>query len=1004
MESWSNQLNVPALLHHEVQLRLERVLQAVSTIDESLWSSQSRDIFIRILTGSEFIANAIIQQPELLLLWLESHNNAGVECVAAYPATTDHYFDLQAKLLRTEFSALKSEQAKLDCLMQTLRIIRRRKMLEIAWNDISGSATVEQTLLALSSLADQSVQLALSSLESVFHLRYGVPLTEEGKPQSLIVIAMGKLGGRELNFSSDIDLIFAYPEVGSFNNKKSLSYAVYFERLAQALIKSLHTATAQGFVFRVDMRLRPYGDSGPLVMTLDSMEEYYQNQGRHWERYALIKARIIAGDREAGQSFVQMIQPFVYRRYLDYDSFESLRDMHAMIKREVSRKGLQHNLKLGAGGIREVEFIGQTFQLLRGGRETLFQSVSILDVLQKLSQTDYLESGAAQKLIESYLFLRQNENFLQEYDDKQIHAVPDTKESWQRMAFLLHQKSAEVYQCLLQQHRDIVHEIFQQVFTLKDAQGTQQNSTLTHEQFSFMWMSDLDKNNNYALHSTSGLEHAREVLKEAGFNDLDTVINMLQGLRNGRVYHSISHRGRARLDKLMPLVLVESTEIDNEKYDSGSTLLRVIRLLEAIAGRSAYLALLTENPSAREQVVKLCAVSPWIAEFLTLHPILLDELLDIQSLYDFLNQQALGQELSLRLASLDVDDLEQQMETLRHFKQSRTLKVATTDIAELMPLMEVSAHLTAIAETTVNAALNIAWYQVSARYGKPCVMEQAVTGLSGFAIIAYGKMGGIEMGYSSDLDLVFLYDSSQLTRMTEGPRAVETSLFFSRLAQRVVHIVTTRTSSGMLYEVDTRLRPNGSAGLLVSSIEAFEEYQQTQAWTWEHQALVRARAVAGDPKIVKRFNTLRQGILCQPRDPEKLGQEVCTMRERMRTELGSKDKSLFHLKQDRGGIADIEFIVQYALLRWAHDFPELIEFTDNIRQIQTMKATGLVTAKDADGLIAAYQLYRSAAHRLTLQQKKTMVDINQFTDTRERVSQLWDHWIRDGHLFKESAN
>ncbi|VAW76970.1 Glutamate-ammonia-ligase adenylyltransferase [hydrothermal vent metagenome] len=995
MESWLNQINsVPVLLRHAVQLRLERVLQAVSTIDENFWSSQSRDIFIRILTGSEFIANAIIQQPELLLLWLESHNNVEIKYVASYPATTDDYFDLQEKTVTTEISNISSEQAKLEHLMHALRVIRRRKMLEIAWNDISGSATVEQTLLALSSLADQSVQLALTSLELVFHTRYGIPLTKEGNPQSLIVVAMGKLGGRELNFSSDIDLIFAYSETGSFNGKKSLSYAVYFERLAQALIKCLHTATAQGFVFRVDMRLRPYGDSGPLVMTLDSMEEYYQNQGRHWERYALIKARIIAGDREAGQCFVKMIQPFVYRRYLDYDSFESLRDMHAMIKGEVSRKGLQHNLKLGAGGIREVEFIGQTFQLLRGGRETLFQSVSILDVLQKLAQTEYLEPGAAQQLIESYLFLRKNENFLQEYDDKQIHAVPDTEEAWQRMAFLLQQKSLELYQQLLQQHRDAVHEIFKRVFTLKEEQDTQQVATSIRDKLSFMWMSDLDKNNSFDQPSANGVAHARKMLNDMGFDDLDTVLNMLQGLRNGRVYHSISNRGRARLDKLMPLVLVESTEIDSEKYDFSSTLLRVIRLLEAIAGRSAYLALLTENPGARAQVVTLCAI-PWIADFLTLHPILLDELLDIQNLYGFLNQQALGQELTLRLASLDVDDLEQQMETLRHFKQSRVLKVATTDIAELMPLMEVSAHLTSIAEITLNAALNIAWYQVSARYGKPRVLGQAVTGLSGFSIIAYGKMGGIEMGYGSDLDLVFLHDSSHLTCMTDGPRAVDTSLFFSRLAQRVIHIINTRTPSGMLYEVDTRLRPNGSSGLLVSNIEAFEEYQQTQAWTWEHQALVRARAVAGDPKIVERFNTLRRDILCQPRESEKLRQEVCDMRERMRSELGNKDKSQFHLKQDRGGIADIEFIVQYALLRWAHDFPELIEFTDNIRQIQAMTAVGLVTTEDANGLIEAYQLYRSTAHRLTLQQKPTMVDINQFADTREQVSHLWDDCMRD---------
>ncbi len=994
MEAWSKQLEgIPELLWHEIQLRLERLMQAAGDIDENLWSPALRNIFIRVLAGSEYCSKVMMQQPELLLLWLNGSQNLSADEQKKYPATSEDYYESQAQVLERMLAPVNSEKDKFECIMKVLRDIRRRKMLEISWNDISGEATVEETLLNLSSLADHCVQFALNTIESIFHSRYGIPMTQAGKAQSLFVIAMGKLGGRELNFSSDIDLIFAYPVAGEFAGDKGLSYAVYFERMAQALIKVLHTVTAQGFVFRIDMRLRPYGNSGPLVMTLDAMEEYYQNQGRNWERYALIKARIIAGDREAGQSFLQLIRPFVYRRYLDYDAFESLREMHSMIKSEVRRKGMEHNLKLGAGGIREVEFIGQTFQLLRGGRELFFQSVSILDVLQKLEQTEYLGSGEARQLINSYLFLRRSENLLQEYDDKQIHTVPDNPEAWQRMAYLLN-LAVDKYQEILQGHRTAIHQIFQHVFAIKEKSENTKRQ-FVQEKFLLLWQNDLDKNNKSGISAEITLQHSREVLHDEGFTDLTRVLNMLVGLRNGRIYHSISNRGRERLDKLMPLIIDECTSV---KADSSDTLLRVIHLLESIAGRSAYLALLTENPGARAQLVNLCAVSPWIAEFLTRHPILLDELLDVQRLCDYLDKQAPGQELALRLATVDVDDLEQQMEVLRHFKQSRTLKVATADILELMPLMKVSGHLTAIAEITLNAALNIAWYQVSARYGKPCIVGHTVTGLSGFAIVAYGKMGGLEMGYGSDLDLVFLHDSSELTAMTDGPRQVDTNLFFARLAQRIIHIISTRTPSGTLYEVDTRLRPNGSSGLLVSNIEAFEEYQRSKAWTWEHQALVRARAVAGDSKITARFNELRYDILCQNREPEKLRQQVRDMRERMRAELGSKDKSLFHLKQDVGGIADIEFIVQYAVLRWAHKFPELVEFTDNIRQLKAMLAVGLVTNKEADFLIDAYRHYRAEAHRLTLQQKKPWVPIARFTEYREAISHLWDEWLKNGRL------
>jgi glutamate-ammonia-ligase adenylyltransferase len=908
----------------------------------------------RVWAGSDFVVQQCLRQPRLLTELLTSGD-------------LQRRYDPQAMAARVAASLQAVSDA--ETLGAGLRRLRNREMVRIAWRDLAGLADLDETMTDLSALAAACIEAALARLQEWLAEELGEPCNGAGEPQRLVVLGMGKLGAGELNFSSDVDLIFAYAEGGETRGgrRDAVSNEQFFTRLGKGLIKALDENTAEGFVFRVDMRLRPFGTSGALAASFDAMEQYYQVHGRDWERYALIKAAVVAGDRAAGERLLAMLRPFVYRRYLDYGAFEALRDMKRMVEAEVKRKGMANHVKLGAGGIREVEFIGQAFQLIRGGRDPALQQRGIQPVLAYLAEQDYLPRYVQEQLQAAYVFLRNTEHRLQEYQDKQTHYLPEDELNRLRLAYAMGYSHWDEFLPVLRGHMARVHSHFEQVFAAPQTEHAGTEGADLGE----AWAGSLAE------------EEALAVLTAAGYGDAAAVLTQLRALRDSRSYRALSTHGQLRMDRLMPLLL--GAVAGGEAPDA--TLARLLALVTAIARRTAYLALLVEHPMALSQLVRLCGASPWIAKLLARHPLLLDELLDPRSLYRPPNKEQLAAELRRRLARVPAGDEEQAMDVLRQFKQASMLRVAAADVMEAVPLMVVSDHLTAIAEVILEAVLALAWDHLVARHGRPACARAADA--TAFAIIAYGKLGGIELGYGSDLDMVFVHGAEDAGTLTDGAKAVADQVFYARLGQRIIHILTAHTPAGVLYEVDMRLRPSGNSGLLVVSLGALRDYQFNQAWTWEHQALARARPVAGDAHICAGFAQLRREVLGLQRDPLKLKREVVEMRERMRQALAKEEAGRFDLKQGRGGIADIEFMVQYHVLSRAHEMPELTEFTDNIRQLESCARHGLLRPADAGILSDAYRAYRAEVHRLTLQEQPAVTDAEAFAAVRHEVMRLW---------------
>lgn len=853
-------------------------------------------------------------------------------------------------------------------LSVALRRLRRREMVRIAWRDLSGHADLGETLGDLSALADGCVASALDLLHGWQAAQSGAPRTADGVEQRMVVLGMGKLGAHELNFSSDIDLIFAYPEYSDVGCR--IGCERYFQRLGQRLIQALDEVTAEGFVFRVDLRLRPYGSSGPLAMSFDAIEEYYQSQGREWERYALIKARPLTGDPAEGRRLIEILRPFVYRRYVDFGVFESLREMKALINREIRTKGLEHNLKLGRGGIREIEFIGQALQLVRGGREPALRQRGIVVVLAELGRLGALPADAADELATCYAFLRRAENRVQACEDRQTHTLPADETGRLRLAVAMGYPDWEAFAAELGRVTERVHGHYQGLFAAPRDEDDDGGAS----ELAAVWLGTLEG------------ESAIAVLKAAGFAEAVKTLRLLHDLRDSRACRNQSAVGQKRLERMMPLLLAAVGRVETPRI----CLARLIPLVETISRRSAYIALLVENPMALSQLVRLTSASSWIAHQLILHPLLLDELLDPRSLFLPPGRDELENVLDARLAGIADDDLEQVMEVLRHFRLTSMLRVAAADVVDAIPLMVVSDHLTWLAEVILERVHDTAWAAMVARHGTPRCTIDGVERAAGIGIIAYGKLGGIELGYGSDLDLVFLHDSAGERQFTDGERSVDNGIFFARLAQRMIHMMTTLTASGTLYEIDTRLRPSGASGLMVSGLEGFAAYQREEAWTWEQQALVRARAVAGSRAVAVRFAEVRTEILARPRDTARLRQEVAEMRRKMREQLVAEEPGRFDLKQQVGGIADIEFLVQYGALAWSHEHPSILAWSDNIRLLDTMQAEGLIAPADAELLRDAYRAYRAAVHRCALREEPARVDEARFADYRDGVRAIWE--------------
>ena len=936
------------------------------------WPEARLSAFDRVCAASDFVADQVSRDPLMLLDLAESG-----ELERSFAPG-----ELLGQLANAVIQAASDDE-----LGRNLRRQRTRQQVRIIWRDLTRQADLVETCRDLSDMADGCIDLAYKWLYERHCQQFGTPTGRRtGEPQQMVILGMGKLGAVELNLSSDIDLIFAYPEGGETQGvKRPLDNQEFFIRLGQRLIKALDPVTVDGFVFRVDMRLRPYGSSGALVLSFNALEQYYQDQGRDWERYAMIKARVVGGDQEKGSELLDMLRPFVYRRYLDFSAIEALRTMKQLIQQEVRRKGMAENIKLGSGGIREVEFIAQAFQLIHGGRDLSLQQRPLLKVLKTLEGQGYLPAAVIDELREGYQFLRYTEHAIQAIADRQTQMLPDDPQDKARIAFMMGFADWASFHEQLMHWRERVGWHFRQVIADPDEEEGQEDHG--EEIVGGEWLPLWEESQNE--------ESACLQLQEGGFADAQKALKNLSNLRNSSQLRSMQRLGRERLDAFIPRLLAQAVEHDNPDL----VLERVLPLVEAVARRSAYLVLLTENPGALRRLLTLCAASPWIAEQIARFPLLLDELLNEGRLFSPPQAPELAAELRERLTRIPEDDLEQQMEALRHFKLAHRLRVAASEITGSLPLMKVSDYLTWLAEAILEQVLALAWRHTVARHGAPRRPDGTLCD-PGFVIVGYGKVGGIELGHGSDLDLVFIHDGDPQAE-TDGAKPIDGAQFFTRLGQRIIHLITTQTNSGQLYEVDMRLRPSGAAGLLVSSLGAFSRYQENEAWTWEHQALVRARVLVGSTDVGRQFEAVRASVLGRERDLQKLRQEVSEMRTKMRDNLGTRTTAAgkganafeptarFDLKQDAGGIVDIEFMVQYAALAWSREHPALLRYTDNIRILEGLEEVGLMAAADAGLLREAYKAYRSAAHRQALQNDPGVVAGDQFATERREVMRIW---------------
>ena len=867
------------------------------------------------LTLSPFLARLLAARPEIGD-WLSAHANAPVD---------------RATMLA--FLAAEAPQDE-DGEKRALRRLRQRVIAALIVRDVALGAPLAEVVETMTTLADVTTNHALDFWHRQLAAQFGEPLDARGRPQRLLVVGMGKLGGRELNVSSDVDYIFAYPEDGetagspdSDRGGRRIEAFDFFTRLGKRVIAALGEMTADGLVFRVDMRLRPNGDSGPLVCSLGSLENYFYTQGREWERYAWIKARLMnEGDNlqaEWAEALHAMASPFVFRKYLDFGAINAMRDLHAQIRREVMRKDMADHIKLGPGGIREIEFIAQVFQLIRGGNDRNLRIRPTLDVLAALVERRLLPAEAAEELVSAYGFLRRLEHRLQYVDDAQTHSLPAADDARARIATSMDFADWAAFHATLEGHRVRVSQHFEAVFS-EPEEGTHPLAGLWFEE--------------------RARDDALDAVGNLGFRDPKAMLDRLTAFRQSGKYQQLAAQNRERLDALGPRLIeaAAATKAPDATWQRG------LDFFETISRRGAYLALLQQYPHTLHKVAEIIGSSTWAAHYLTRHPILLDEVLDPR-LYEIATDwSGFSAELERRLSEEDGDP-EREMDVMREAHHAQVFRLLAQDIAGLQTVERLADHLTALADIIVDKTLEVCWSRLKARHPQP---ERAPR----FAVIAYGKLGGKELGYGSDLDLVFLHDDPE-------PNAGE---LYARLAQRLSTWLSTQTAAGNLFETDSRLRPNGDAGMLVNSLDAFRDYQLGRAWMWEHQALTRARFCAGDAELGARFEALRIEILRQRREPAKLREEVLAMRQRMLDAHATHSDEFFDLKQDPGGLIDVEFIVQYLVLGHAHAHERLCGNLGNIALLGIAAELGQIPSALADPVRIAYREYRRLQHDLRL--------------------------------------
>lgn len=867
-----------------------------------------------------------------------------------------------------------------ETLCERLRLLRREVLLTVLSRDATGAADYFEVVRTMTDLAEEAVSRMVRVQAKALSERFGVPCSESGVPQDLLVVGMGKLGGEELNVSSDIDLIFVYDEQGRCrptptcpNPRRELSNAEFFERLAKKVIPALSDIEGAGFVFRVDMRLRPNGDSGPIVISNDMLEEYLYVQGREWERFAWLKGRVVNEavftDQETFEqqckNLYDVVRPFVFRRYVDFNAISALSNLHKLIRSETQRreagKELGIDVKLGRGGIREIEFIAQTFQVIRAGREPQLRVKGTLQALQRLEKFGVMKSEQVAQLSDSYIFLRNLEHAIQYIDDQQTHRLPACAEQQKQVAALVGLEP-EVMLERLMNIREYVSQVFDSIFQVNQEQTE-----------------DDDWPQGWSVGYEQAHEALAQELSRLGYLQPEQCAERILQLMGSKFLAAQTEAARSRMAQLVKRICSLCVKLanDDQGVSAEVILTRFLTLLEVIAGRSTYVSLLIQYPKVCEKVATVLKTSAWAADYLTAHPIVLDELVDerVSELDNFspVDWSAWQDDLWEKLREAESDQ-EAQMNLLRDAHHAAVFKLLMADLEGRFTVERLADQLSALADAVLEMVITLAWQTIASRH---CEVPK-------FAVVAYGKLGGKELSYASDLDLIYLYDDP----------SPEASKNYTRLVRRMMSWLSVQTSSGILFDVDLRLRPNGENGLVVSSLEMFKRYQRnedgTGAWPWEHQALTRARFCAGDREIGAAFEKEREDILRLARDKEKVFKDVSEMRDRM-LQGHPNPTSLFDVKHDRGGMVDVEFAVQAMVLAYSHEHPELVNNFGNILLLEMAARAGLIDEQLAQKCVAIYRDYRfiQRKHHLEFGSGPVRVNRDEQRENIESVLELW---------------
>jgi len=853
----------------------------------------------------------------------------------------------------------------IDQIKRDLRIYRHRKMIEIIYLDVIDNISLQQTLTNLSNLADLLIRNALDASNKHLVIKHGQPLDEDGNKIKLNIIAMGKLGGGELNFSSDVDLICCYPNDGELDGYGRLTHQEFFARITRLFTQILNDPTEDGFVYRVDLRLRPWGDSGPVTISHSALEHYYQLHGREWEQYAMVKARILTGNESDKHHLASIFKPFVYRKYHDYRVFEGLSILKDKINLQARSQGMQNNIKLGHGGIREIEFFVQAFQILKGGRNKQLQSTQIFHCFDVLQKQKIVESETVEDLREAYIYLRQLENKIQMLADEQTHSCPEKLISQNRIAKSLGCADWQAIENQLEIYRQKVNTHFTELF---------KRETEAQEEIIFGEASDDKASEASRLKYMESIDLRRP----------DKINDRLKLFFGSKAWSFTSAKAKLRFSALLPEILKAIAQSCQQQ----ALLERLLNLFSSIAGRSVYFELLYQNTALLLKLVSLFDKSEWIAQEVANYPMLLEHLIQAGNSEQRFDQAILQQSLQTQLDNV-LDDEELELDVLRLFKREQTLVIAVAELSEEISTTDVGLYLSELAEIVLQSVYQLASNKMQAQYGLPGFFKSKKYHCAEFAIIGYGKLGGREMHYQSDLDIIFLHNSEGDKQITEGPKCIDNSMYFARLAQKIISMTSVLTGSGKLYEIDSRLRPEGSSGLLVSALKAYRQYQLEKAWTWEHQALIRARYVAGSTLIKPEFNHLRCEVLTRPQELKKLQVEIYEMRDKIYRAKNPPEGKFKNLKDSHGCMIDIEFMVQFLTLLHANKAGSICSYSDNIGLLNELFRLNIISSSQFQ-LIDIYRTYHHWLHETVLQNKPAEIESEIIATETQHVINCWN--------------